>query len=187
VAGERRLVAYVVPKPGRSLTIRELREHLEGRVPSYMVPSSFVVIDSLPLTVNGKVDRRALPAPGRDDVEHNDMYVAPSTRIEEDVAQIFREVLRIEDIGIYDNFFVLGGHSLLVTQVISRVNRAFQIELSIRTLFDAPTISGLVTAIVESQIMQFEDNTLLQMLSEIDGPSQDEVGATFNDNGARDS
>jgi acyl carrier protein len=171
-AGDKRLVAYVVPSPGRILTVRELRKYLENRAPAYFIPSAFVILESFPLTPHGKVDRHALPAPGRSDVEPDHMYVAPSTSIEEEVAQIFRETLRIDDVGIYDDFFILGGHSLLVIKVISRLNRAFGVELSVRTLFDAPTIDGLVAAIVESQAGQFGDELLSQMLTELEGASE---------------
>jgi len=116
-----------------------------------------VILEELPLSPHGKVDRRALPAPDKYDVEPGGTYVAPSTPIQEDVTRIFCEVLRIEKVGIYDDFFALGGHSLLVTQVISRVNRDFQVELPIRALFDYPTVNGLVTAIVESQAELFDE------------------------------
>jgi acyl carrier protein len=147
------------------------------------VPSSFVILESLPLSPHGKVDRQALPPPGIYDVDLGGEYVAPSTPIEEDVARIFGAALGIDDIGIYDDFFDLGGHSLLVTQVVSRVNSAFQIELPVRALFDAPTVSGVVAAIVESQVGQSEDNVLSQMLAELELLSDDEVDAAFS-NGA---
>jgi acyl carrier protein len=107
--------------------------------------------------------------------------MAPRTPIEEDVARIFCEVLGFEEVGIYDDFFALGGHSLLATKVISRISNAFQIELSVRALFDAPTVNGLVAAIVESQAGQFEDDALLQMLADLDGLPENEQNATFND------
>jgi amino acid adenylation domain-containing protein/FkbM family methyltransferase len=176
-AGDKRLVAYVAPRAGQSLAVLELREHLERRLPRHLAPSGYVILERLPLTPNGKIDRQALPAPDKHDYELGDMYVAPSTPIEKDVAQIFCEVLRIEDVGIYDDFFILGGHSLLVTQVISRINRAFQIELSVRALFDAPTVDGLVTAIVESQAGQFEEDALSQMLADLEDLSEDEMDA----------
>jgi acyl carrier protein len=179
--GDKRLVAYVVPSEGQSLTVWELREHLERQLPQYLTPSGYVMLERLPLTPNGKIDRQALPAPGKHDGELDDRYVAPSTPIENDVAQIFRDVLRIEDVGIYDDFFALGGHSLLVTQVISRINRAFQVELSVRALFDAPTVNGLVVAIVESQAGQFEDDALSQMLVDLEGLSEGELDTEARD------
>jgi acyl carrier protein len=98
---------------------------------------------------------------------------------------IFCEVQKIENVGIYDDFFALGGHSLLVTQVVGRINSAFQIDLSIRALFDAPTVNSLVAAIVESQAGQFDDDSLSQMLADLEWLAEDEVDASFNNNGAR--
>src|SRR5262249_28888584 len=117
-ADDKRLVAYLILKEGAAETIPELRQFLKQRLPAYLVPSSFVILKSFPLSPNGKVDRQALPAPGKHDLEPGGTYVAPGTPIEEDVARIFREALRIENIGVYDDFFDLGGHSLLATQVI---------------------------------------------------------------------
>jgi non-ribosomal peptide synthetase component F len=114
-----------------------------------MVPSSFVVLDSLPLTPNGKVDRRALPAPeGRPDVG---TYVAPRTPVEEAVCGIWREVLKLERVGVTDNFFELGGHSLLATRVIAQLRDVFEIELSLRALFEAPTVSELAERIEDAR------------------------------------
>jgi amino acid adenylation domain-containing protein/FkbM family methyltransferase len=166
--GNKLLVAYVVLKKSFAETTLELRNFLKMRLPAYLVPSSFVVLESLPLSPNGKVDRHALPPPDKGDIEHHYAYVAPHTQLEKDVAQIFCEVLRIDDVGIYDDFFALGGHSLLVIQVISRVNKAFQIELPIPALFDNPTVNDLVTVIVESQAGQLDDDVLSQMLAEIE-------------------
>jgi len=176
--GGKRLLGYVVGAEG--VTAAELKGHLRERLPGYMVPEAIVMLESLPLTAHGKVDRQRLPAPGKQDIEPGGMYVAPNTPIEKDVARICGEVLRFEDVGIYDNFFALGGHSLLVTQVISRINSAFQVELPVRALFDAPTVSGLVAAIVESQVGQTGDDVLSQMLAELEGLSEDEVDAILN-------
>jgi acyl carrier protein len=140
------------------------------RLPAYLVPSSFVILESFPLSPNGKIDRHALPPPDNHDVEHRYLYVAPNTPLEREVAQIFCEVLRIDEVGIYDDFFALGGHSLFVIQVISRVNKAFEIDLSIRALFDHPTVNDLVTAIVESQAAQLDEEALSQMLAKIGEP-----------------
>jgi len=171
---DKRLVAYLVFKDGLVETALELRRFLRRRLPDYLVPSSFVILESFPLSPHGKVDRQALPAPGKHGVELSGGYVAPSTPIEEAVARIFREVLRLENVGVYDDFFDLGGHSLLVTQVISHVNRDFQVELSVRVLFDAPTVHGLVAAIVEGQAEQFEDDALSEILADLEGLYEDE-------------
>ncbi|MEH1869859.1 MAG: amino acid adenylation domain-containing protein [Nostoc sp.] len=142
IPGSKRLVAYVVTRSKPEIK-NQLRSFLKQKLPDYMVPSAFVVLDALPLTPNGKVDRRGLPKPDqtRPNVEAN--YVAPQSDAERSIAAVWQEVLHLESIGIYDNFFEIGGHSLLATQVISRLRKVFQMDLSLRTLFEAPTISSL--------------------------------------------
>ncbi|HEX2189552.1 MAG TPA: amino acid adenylation domain-containing protein, partial [Longimicrobiaceae bacterium] len=138
-AEEQRLAAYVVPEAGAGVSAAELRAHLAGRLPEYMVPGAFVLLEALPLTVSGKVDRWALPAPGRQ-TEH---HVAPRTAAEEVLAGIWAEVLRLERVGVEQSFFELGGHSLLAMRVVSRVREAFGVELPLRALFEAPTVAAL--------------------------------------------
>ncbi|MEH2123776.1 amino acid adenylation domain-containing protein [Nostoc sp.] len=138
--GDKRLVAYLAATD-RSLTTYQLREFLKHQLPEYMVPSAIVILESLPLTPSGKVNRRALPKP---DLQSGaDKYVAPRTPIEEMLAQIWAQVLKVEQIGIHDNFFELGGHSLLATQVISRLRQAFGVELPLRCLFESPVLAQL--------------------------------------------
>jgi amino acid adenylation domain-containing protein len=138
---ERRLVAYVVAEGDAHPSPAELRAHLKPRLPDYMVPAAFVALDALPLTRNGKVDRRALPAP--DLAGDPETHAQPSTPTEEIVAGIFADVLRAERVGATDDFFALGGHSLLATQIATRVRAAFGTELPVRVVFDAPTPAGL--------------------------------------------
>src|SRR6267142_2519108 len=140
--GEQRLVAYVVPEEGKVPDARELRSHLQARLPEYMVPWAYVVMESLPLTANGKLDRRGLPQPERERGSESS-YVAPRTAVEEILCGIWAEVLRLERVGVEDNFFELGGHSLLATQVISRVREVFETELPLQSLFEEPTVAGL--------------------------------------------
>ncbi|HET7233244.1 MAG TPA: amino acid adenylation domain-containing protein [Longimicrobium sp.] len=140
--GERRLVAYVVAVDGAEVDARALREALGRSLPAYMVPTAFVALDALPLTPNGKVDRRALPAPGAQAV-HAGEHAAPRTPAEEVLAGIWQRVLRVDDVGIDDDFFALGGHSLLAAQVVSRVRQAFGVELPLRAVFEAPTVRRL--------------------------------------------
>ncbi|HEV2735094.1 MAG TPA: amino acid adenylation domain-containing protein, partial [Longimicrobiaceae bacterium] len=137
--GERRLVAYVAAADGAGADAAELRAHLRGRLPEYMVPSAVVVLESLPLTPTGKVDRRALPAPEGAAEES----VAPRTPAEATLAGIWAEVLGAERVGVHDDFFALGGHSLLATRVAARVQEAFGLELPLRAVFEAPTVAGL--------------------------------------------
>jgi amino acid adenylation domain-containing protein len=144
--GDKRLVAYVVPRPGvPPLTAMALAAELRKKLPDYMVPSAFVVLDALPLTGSGKVDRNALPAPQFAAVE--DHYVAPRDAIEQTLAEIWSEVLRVERVGVHDNFFELGGHSLLATMVVSRVRAKLAIEIPVRVMFEAPTVAELAAAL----------------------------------------
>ncbi|HEX5708019.1 MAG TPA: amino acid adenylation domain-containing protein, partial [Pyrinomonadaceae bacterium] len=141
--GDVRLVAYVVAgAEGASLT-SAWRRFLKERLPEYMIPSAFVALDELPLLPNGKVDRRALPAPHAARPELEETFAAPRNQVEAMVTDIFAAVLGLERIGINDNFFDAGGHSLLATQVVSRLNEAFGVELPLRSMFEAPTASAL--------------------------------------------
>ena len=145
--GDRRLVAYTVATNGCAPSVQDLRGFLQNKLPDYMVPSAFVFLDSLPLTPNGKLDRKSLPAPDHSRPEPDDTFAAPRTPVEEILANIWAEVLKLDKVGIHDNFFHLGGHSLLATQVISRIRDAVKIELPLRTLFESPTIQGLAQKI----------------------------------------
>src|SRR5690606_11398447 len=133
----------VLTGEGLSALTESLRNHLACSLPDYMVPSFFVYIDKVPLTPNGKTDHKALPAPDLSLRTIGDEYVAPQSSLEKELCEIWSEVLKIEKIGIHDNFFRIGGHSLLATQVISRIRHTYQIDLPLRALFESPTISGL--------------------------------------------
>ncbi|MEM6612306.1 MAG: aminotransferase class V-fold PLP-dependent enzyme [Cyanobacteria bacterium P01_C01_bin.72] len=141
------LVAYIVPQ--LELKISELREFLESKLPSYMIPSAFVTLEQLPLTPNGKVDRKSL-ATAEVKSEPESIFVAPRTHAEEILANIWQEVLNLKEIGVNDNFFDLGGHSLLATRVISRVRQIFEIEIPLRSLFEKPTVASLAAYIQTS-------------------------------------
>ena len=147
VAGNKRLVAYVVAASGQAVEPAALRAHLAQSLPDYMVPSGFVVLERLPLTPNGKLDRLALPAPELTPARIR----APRTPQEDILCGLFAEVLGLQRVGIDDNFFALGGHSLLATRLISRIRATLGIELSIRSLFEAPTVASLVTGIDDAQ------------------------------------
>ncbi len=142
--GQRRLVAYVVPEAGTDPAAEELRAHAAAQLPEYMVPGAFVVMESVPLTASGKVDRRLLPAPESGSQEES---VAPRTVVEEVLAGIWDSVLGTERVGVEEGFFDLGGHSLLATQVVSRARQAFGVEVPLRALFEAPTVAGLARRI----------------------------------------
>ncbi|MGW1506614.1 amino acid adenylation domain-containing protein [Streptomyces mirabilis] len=142
-AGDRRLVAYVVPVSGMAVDVGVLREFVGGCLPDYMVPAVVMVVDGLPLTPNGKVDRGALPAPDFGVVSGGR---GPRTPVEEALCGVFAEVLDVPRVGAEDSFFELGGHSLLATRVVSRIRKLFGVELGVRTLFDAPTVAALAQA-----------------------------------------
>ncbi|WP_395649264.1 amino acid adenylation domain-containing protein [Planktothrix agardhii] len=143
-AGDKRLVAYIVPQPEITIIIDEIRQFLKAKLPDYMVPNAFVILAALPLTTNGKIDRRALPPPNLD---ISDKYVAPSTPIEEILVNIWSEVLKVEKVGINDNFFELGGHSLLATQLVAQIRDRLKIELPLRQLFNTATLAELAQGI----------------------------------------
>jgi acyl carrier protein len=157
--GDKRLVAYVVPRREPVPTISELRSFLKEKLPEHMVPSAFVFLDTLPLTPNGKVDRKVLPAPDRQTATQENPLVPPSTSGQKMIAEIWAKVLKVDRVGIHDNFFDLGGHSLLATQVISRLRDAFQLELPVRVLFERPTIEELALTVEEAIIEEMESQT----------------------------
>jgi acyl carrier protein len=165
---DKRLVAYVVAKERTArdgvLGASELRSYLRERVPDYMIPAAFVMLEEMPLTINGKVDRRALPAPGEQPRES--VYQSPRTPVEGVLAEIWAEVLRVERVGIEDNFFELGGHSLLATQVMSRVHKAFNVEVPLRSLFESPTVAHLASMIEQRKPgEQQEDKSKIQVIA----------------------
>ena len=141
--GDPRLVGYYVPANDHSLTRADLARHAREKLPEYMVPSAFIPLERLPLSANGKVDRRALPAPDQARPDLDAAYVAPRTPWEERLAEIWEEVLGLDRVGIHDNFFDLGGHSLLAMRVIARANSVLGVELALRGLFETPTIAAL--------------------------------------------
>ena len=157
--GGKRLISYVVAQPRCTPTAIELRIFLKDKLPEHMVPTVFVMLDSFPLTSNGKVDRRALPSPGEARPELDKAFVGSRTPTEELLADIWAQVLGLERVGIYDDFFDLGGHSLLATQVVSRIRKTFQVEMPLRHLFETPTVAGLA----ESLELSRRDGQSLQL------------------------
>ncbi|BAY66402.1 amino acid adenylation [Calothrix brevissima NIES-22] len=150
-AGNQSLVGYIVPKPGKVPNSSELRDFLKQKLPDYMLPSAFVILEALPLTPNGKVNRQALPAPEQNRSTLKEVYIAPRTKIEELLAKIWTQILGIEQIGIHDNFFDLGGNSLLITRLVVLLRKTFQIELPLRSLLEMPTIAELAPSIEIAQ------------------------------------
>ena len=158
-AGEKQLVAYVVPKETSEVGIAELRRYLGERLPEYMVPGVWVVVEELPLTANGKVDRKGLPEPEGMRPELESGYEEPGTETEKKLAEIWGEVLGLERVGVHDNFFDLGGHSLLATQVVSRIREGLGVELPLRKLFEQATVAELAEEIERSRAEEVESGT----------------------------
>ena len=152
IPGNKRLIAYIVSEE-ESLSTKQLREFLKQKLPDYMVPSAFVTLDTLPLTPNGKVDRFALPAPDAAFSQSSD-FLAPKTESQILIASLFAEILSLhpESISLDDSFFDLGGHSLLATQLMFRIREAFEVNLSLRALFDYPSVSDLASAIDQALV-----------------------------------
>ncbi|MFZ6027917.1 MAG: amino acid adenylation domain-containing protein [Chloroflexota bacterium] len=149
-----RLVAYIVPHVGQQPTAGELRKHLQAHLPSAVLPQAFVFLAALPLLPNGKIDRRALPAPSLDRADLANAFVAPRTPTEELLAGIWQQLLKVAQVGVEDSFFELGGHSLSATQVISHVRSLFQVEVSLLRFFEKPTVVGLAAQVEELQAQE---------------------------------
>ena len=174
--GGKQLVAYVVAAPGEVPEVATLRRSLSERLPDYMVPTVFVILNALPLNPNGKVDRAALPAPDAACNRSENTYVAPQSPVEEKLCEIWSDVLRVEKVGINDNFLDLGGHSLLAMRVVSRVNRALNVELPMRLLFEHSTLSALALAITRLQLDQATPEQLEELLRGLEADGK-KVGA----------
>jgi amino acid adenylation domain-containing protein/FkbM family methyltransferase len=166
----REVAADAVPAPpaswaGPARLVADVRQHLARTLPDYMLPSAIVPLGAMPLTSNGKLDRRALPEPTAARRE----TVAPRTELEAQVAAIWREILQLDAVGVTDDFFELGGHSLLATKMISRVRAATGVDLPLRTIFDASTVEGIALAVVEQQARDVDPEAFQKALAEIEG------------------
>jgi amino acid adenylation domain-containing protein len=146
---EERLVAYIVASQQLVPAISELRSFLAEKLPAHMIPAAIVPLDEFPLNDNGKLDRSKLPAPNELNRYLDDFVIAPRTELQELIANVWRNVLKLDNINVHDNFFELGGHSLLAIQILARLREALDREVSLRTLFDAPTIAGLAEKLVK--------------------------------------
>jgi acyl carrier protein len=168
---EQRLIAYVVPRgvsPSAWEGARELEEHLRRQLPAAMVPAFFVPLPTLPMTASGKVDRRALPAPEAPAAALSAAeQVPPGMAVEEALAAIWCEVLKLDKVGIYDDFFALGGHSLNANQVLARVRELFEVELPVPSLFESPTITGLARAIARELMAETDEATLSEVMTDL--------------------
>jgi amino acid adenylation domain-containing protein len=165
---ERHLVSYLVMEPGTSPDIAGLRRALAARLPDYMTPAVFILLDSLPLLPNGKLDRRALPKPEKTRLGSAGTYVAPRTPIEELLAGIWSDLLQVERVGVHDNFFDLGGHSLQGMRLMAKIQDAFGISLGVRALFESPTVAGIAVAIAEELMAGADAEVLAAALAELE-------------------
>jgi acyl-CoA synthetase (AMP-forming)/AMP-acid ligase II/acyl carrier protein len=174
-SGEGRLVAYFTCSDQPNPTVSELRVFLKKNLPDYMVPSAFVRLDTIPLTPNGKLDRKALPEPDKLRPQLDTWYAAPRSPTEEQLAEIWSQVLSLDRVGVHDNFFDLGGHSLAATRVVSRVIKQFQLEVSLQSLFQSPTVAEMAAVIAEHQGKKLDKKELNRILTEMESLSEAEA------------
>jgi amino acid adenylation domain-containing protein len=171
---EKQVVAYIIPKR-QPPPISDLRNFLKDKLPDYMIPAAFVLMESFPLTPSGKLDRKALPTPDGTRSDLESAFIAPRTVAEEIVARIWAQVIKIDRVGIGDNFFDLGGHSLLATQIVARVRDAFQTELPLSKLYENPTVEGIIDALADVRGSRETVEEIALILKEVEHLSADEL------------
>jgi len=165
---EKRLTAYLVARNGTAPAAADLRAFLRNSLPEYMVPTAFVKLPTLPLTANGKIDRTALPEQNYENTLRDEVFTTPCTPIEERLATILCSLLNLNEVSVNDNFFLLGGHSLLGTQLIVKIRDAFGVDLTLRTLFDAPTISELsseIERLILARVESMSEDEAMRLLA----------------------
>ncbi len=172
--GEKYLAAYIVSRSESSPTVSELRGLLRIKLPDYMLPSAFVFLDSLPQT-NGKVNRLALPRPERVRPNLDQPYAAATYETEQQLVQVWEDILDFRPIGIHDNFFDLGGHSLAATRIVSQVIKKFQVEVPLQSLFQAPTVAEMAAVITEHQAKKLDEKDLDRILTELEALSEEDA------------
>jgi acyl carrier protein len=158
--------------------VPQLRSYLQEKLPEYMVPSAIMILERLPLTANGKVDRKALPMPGGSRMEMAGGYVGARNEVEEKLVGIWSEVLGLDRVGVHDNFFELGGHSLLATQLVSRIREVFEVELPLRSLFEAPTVVEL--ALTLEQLEKQPSRSKPGKIQEVDRKAGDRLNVKMD-------
>ena len=168
VEGDERLVAYIVASSDGVPSTSELRRFLSDRLPEHMVPSVFVEIEALPLTLHGKLDRRALPAPEGRRPALDTPYVEPRTPLERRLAEIWADVLALDRVGVEDNFFELGGHSLLGTRIVSKTAEMFRMDVSLRSLFAAPTVAEMALVFTGQMAEGGNEEEIAALLDELE-------------------
>jgi acyl carrier protein len=177
-SSHKNLVAYVIPHHrGVALTTGELRSFLKVKLPEQMIPSHLVFLDALPLTSNGKVDRQKLPAPGEICTGSKEGYVAPRTPVEEVLSEIFAETLKIDQVGVFDNFFEMGGDSLVAIRATARIRNTLRVDLPPRNLFESPTIATLAGALIKRESQPGSVETIARLRKKIARLSDDKTQA----------
>jgi amino acid adenylation domain-containing protein len=181
VRGDKRLVAHLVAAPGCSFEIEEIIEFLRKLLPEYMIPSAFVKLDAMPLTTSGKIDRKRLPAPEQSRTEDERRLEPPRTPVEEVLASIWADILGLDEIGIHNDFFKFGGHSILAAQLVSRLRGIFRVELPHQALFETPTIAGLASAMIKQAEQGRRIERIAELLLSVANSSDDELEAMLGD------
>jgi acyl carrier protein len=166
-SGDKRLIAYLVMESGAEPALVDLRAFLKTKLPEYMVPATFMVLEKLPVSPNGKLNRSALPLPDDARPELAREFVSPSTPVEQAVAEIFSEVLEVRTVGLNDDFFELGGHSLLAARVVTRLRDRFQVEVTPRLVFESPSVREMAERISALLVQGTDDEEMAAMLAEL--------------------
>lgn len=175
-SGEKQLIAYLILAEGSRPTAANLRSHLQKQIPDYMIPTEFVEVNSFPLNSSGKIDRAALPTPSHSNSLADEEFVAPQSIVELRLSEIIASLLHIDRVGTNDNFFLLGGHSLLGTQLLTRISQAFGVDMSLLSLFDHPTLAGMsaeIERLILEKIAASTQDAEAQPISEIRGQGND--------------
>ncbi len=182
-SGENRLIAYVVPAVNPAPTVSSLRKTLAAKLPDHMIPASYVFMDRFPLLPFGKVNRRALPPADNSRPELDTPYEPPNSATQERLVELFCQVLKLDQVGVKDNFFDLGGDSLLATQLTARIHTAFQIDIPVACVFDFPTVSGLADQVFQRQVNSLAADEIDQLLVELEELSEDEAQKILDEQG----
>ena len=175
LASDKRLVAYVVAEGEQAQIFSRLRSVLKEKLPSYMLPSTYVILDSLPLTASGKVDRRALPSPGKLRPALDNFYVGARTPVEKVMVKLWAEVMGIDEVGTDDDFSELGGDSIQAAQIVSKVNNTFSLKSPLKILFEAPTVAKLVQFIVEQETNPGQSDKIANIVLKIESMSSEDI------------
>ena len=176
-----RLAAYLVPEPSTVVDAPELRRFLQTSLPDYMVPSTFVPLEALPLTPTGKLDLQALRRPSGKRHEMEKAFTPPRTPIEEVLVEIWAKILDQKQVGVHDNFFDLGGHSLLAARMISRVSEIFRVKVPMYCLFEAPTVAGMSHVIVENEVKPGQTKKIVRILRKVKRMSAEEISRMLHE------